>query len=49
MKTGNFELFVFLTKQTTCWVVTGGIVISHVHKSINHLGQRIEAKGFTIF
>lgn len=49
MKTGNFELLLFLTKQTTCWAVTGGLVICHVHKSINHLGQRIETKGFTIF
>lgn len=34
MKTGNFELLLFLTKQTTCWGVIGGLVISHVHKSI---------------
>lgn len=47
MKTDNFEFLLFLTKQTTCWPVTGGLVISHVHKSISHLGQRIQAKEFT--
>lgn len=39
MKTGNFEPLLHLTKETACWAGIGGLVIFHVHKSINHLGQ----------
>lgn len=48
-KTGGFEPLLHFTKQTTCWAVTGGLVMFHVPKSINHLGQGTESKGFTLF